>query len=565
MNNDDNREAIKQLDELIEAYSRRLHKLQIRVAIEGRDSRPQDLNEIEDIEKKLSELREQCALLLSKRTKVSPDQASEFQETRKALNTKDIEPFEIKAAFANREAELSNILSPLGKPFIFLSAPAGYGKTYLLDEVKRRLESNDKERWLVIRHACHPDDSDTTVLESLARQIGYMETEPVRTLDKFLMQVNRAMGQIQANNLMLQFDSLEKWNQHDSEGVKWLPSAQFVQGPLVTVLYEAMRHGGKNCKVIFAGRYIGYAVEGFRLPYLEINLSPFGLDVIRMFIQETLHRFEEVRSTRLGYSFQDIEYLAEEILDITGGHPKAVIRLIQDIGESEFAVDLAYYFRDDHKKRLFNNFVAKEIPELFNGVSPSLQESFQTLSIFRGFNGDTLGALIEEGSIPGISHADGWVLYTRMLGTHLVDPDTPLAHDRILQRVLDARMRFDDADKYGRLHQFAARLYDNWLQGKDHKGGELDSGIPFGTDQIRFMLESLYHTCRSYKGETVCAELDTKKKLYATQLRYQGGLAQGRRALRKELEKDEHLPSLLRRILGQEGYGVFLSNITNDT
>ncbi|MBC7232530.1 MAG: CHAT domain-containing protein [Chloroflexi bacterium] len=49
----------QELKELIEAYRRRLHKLRVRVALMGIDARPEDLIEIEDIEKKLAELEEQ--------------------------------------------------------------------------------------------------------------------------------------------------------------------------------------------------------------------------------------------------------------------------------------------------------------------------------------------------------------------------------------------------------------------------------------------------------------------------------------------------------------------------
>ena len=55
----------QELQELIETHRRRLHKLRLRVAMMGIDARPGDLIEIEDIEKKLVELREQLSRLMA--------------------------------------------------------------------------------------------------------------------------------------------------------------------------------------------------------------------------------------------------------------------------------------------------------------------------------------------------------------------------------------------------------------------------------------------------------------------------------------------------------------------
>ena len=55
----------QELRELIGAYRRRFHKLRLRVATMGIDARPEDLIEIEEIEKKLTELAEQLSRLMA--------------------------------------------------------------------------------------------------------------------------------------------------------------------------------------------------------------------------------------------------------------------------------------------------------------------------------------------------------------------------------------------------------------------------------------------------------------------------------------------------------------------
>ena len=545
-------QAREDLDELIGMHRRRLQKLQVRVALEGRDARPEDGIEIENIEKEHQKLEQQRGVLVSSREKLSPDKAAEFQKTREKIEAKAQESLEIKAAFQNRDFELKTILDPFSKPFIIISAPAGYGKTHLLDKIEQRLQKSDKEeRWLIIRHDCHRADKDTTILESLARKMDSRISEPIRNMYDFLFQVNRSLDAAKATGLVIQFDSVEQWKKDD----QWIPAVRFMQGTFATEFSDAMRLGGRKFKIVFAGRYISDLADALLVPYQEIFLSPFDFRVIRAFIGETLRLFENLQSRRLGYSPEDIDYFAEQVLDVTGGHPRAMTRLIQDIGDRGFVIPLKAYFHPESKSQLFNDFVANEVEKLFGGVSPSMQEVFKTLSIFRGFNGDTLNALLDRGYIAGAGWKDGWELYSQIGKTHLTDNERPLSHDKILQRVLDAQIRFTEPAKYRELHQFAARLYDQWLQGKDRLGKGLAGGIPSGTDQVKLMVESLYHSCRLVEGQAdAYGRLRNQIKSFVSQLKFLGGQAQGRMALRQEIEKDEQLPLLIKRMTGEKDY-----------
>ncbi len=536
----DMQQSIKALDELIEAHCRRLHQLQVREAIEGINTPPEVSIEIENIQKRVEGLEKQRAALMVKK-EPSPN-LPDLQKEREAIEAKAQETFEIKAAFENRDLELRTVLDPFSKPLIIITAPAGYGKTHLLSEIKRRLTDS---KWLVLHHDCRPGDTEMSVLGDLIHQVR--SGASVGDMNDFFALLNRSLENIEAEGVTVQFDSVEQWK----SGNQWTAVAIFVQQTFASGFSEAMRLRFQRSKLFFAGRYISDFKNNLSIPYQEVQLSSFGYTVIRGFICEVLRRFETRRSQRLGFTPGDIDYLTEEVLDVVGGHPRAEVRLILDIGNKGFAIDLRFYFRSEHKQQLFNDFVVEEIENLFKGVPPSLQDVLTVLSVFRGFNGDTLNALLDSHYITSAHWSDGWKLYSQILKTHLVEMTAPLAQDRILQRVLDAQMRFAEPDRYRQLHCFAADLYDHWLEGKDHRGENLPVGVPTGTDQVKLMVESLYHACRSLTGGLAdAAQLKSKVESFLPRLRFLGGQAQGCKALRQAIENDDQLVLLFKRVFG---------------
>lgn len=558
----DREEDIAKIDEQIKAWQRRLQKLEVKVALEGRNASPEDQIEIEDIHARIAELgQEHDALLIVDRA-LPAEQAAALQRAQTDLDKRNREPLDVKAEFVNREAELRDILGPFSKSYIFISAPAGFGKTYLLEEIQRRINVEPgSTQWLVLQHHCRANEGVDLILADLAWQLGHRE--PTAGLPDFLALMGRTLSSQAAIGVTILFDAVENWRHTANGTVQWSATALFMQSTFAQMLDESIHLIGLNLRVIFAGRYITSYFDEFRLPYQHLALKPFDRPVIYTFILETQRRYETIRKMKLDYSPQKIEDLAQEVVEITGGHPRAAFRLVHDIAERGFAIPPSMYFSPDQLPGLFERFVSQEIPELFKGIPLDLQMLFRTLSVFRGFNSDTLRALLDRNFIAVDDHADSWKLYMQVLGTHLVEASGPLAHDRILQRVLDIQLRFDNSARYRTLQQFAADLYDQWLQGLSHNGEKLDGGIPAGTDQVQFIVESIYHTCRAI-SQTMIGEILTRKmEIYLGRLRYPGGVLAGQRALKQAIEKDEQLPNLLRRGLGEQAYRAFLDQSFN--
>ncbi len=536
--------ARAELDQLLNVHGEYLRQLEVRAALQGLT--PDALAEIERVKARIQTLRQahqdyaKGASLL-----VNP---SEWQaETQKVELTMRQFP-DVQAAFENREVELRAIQSPFAKPFIVVNAPAGYGKTSLLHEIPLRLNVTAPNEWLCVRHKCHAEDTEGSILASLSQAIGGAATAPARTLVDLIRIVNHAFGNPTPCCLLIQFDEVEQWHANGQPA----GAMDFIQQRFAPALEDAMRLSNRKFKVILAGRYIGGSSAAFASPSQEHALSPFDLIAIRAYVGETLRRFEQLQARQLNFTAPDVEYLAEQVFELTGGHPRAVANVMQDLVSFGFAVPLRQYFDPAAQAQLFDRCVADEIQGLFRGISRDLQEVFRILAIFRLFNGDTLQALLDRGYLPSAGMPDGWELHRQILRLHLAQESEVLSHDRILQRVLETQMRFLEPARYHDLQRFAEELYDFWLAGKDHRGGILGNGVPAGYEQAILMTESLYHTCRRLTPVDAPAQvLCAKAQNFVGHLRSFSGVERARRALRKQIEADVQMQILFKRNLTQ--------------
>ena len=567
----DMNQAIRELDELIKAHKRRLHKLRVRVALEGINARPEDQIEIEGIENAIAGLEQQRREIEEAPRALSVEEARQFVENRKAIEAKLAQKFEIRAAFSNRAKELDSLIGPLSKPVVIVNAPAGYGKSYLLREAQRRLEllaerEEQKEKWITVWIECQKGDTKASIMEYVAQEVGYADRRHL-TLGDLAVTVDKAMDSAKANGLVLFFDALDRWKSGAGPSSEWSPVAGFVKQSLLPGLSESIARKQKKVSVFLAGRYVGDWAEDFLLPYLLLDLSPFSKEIVRVYLLETMLRWQEVFGTKPKYGSEELERMAEEVLEVTGGHPGAIAKVIQDIAEEKrFAIILDDYFNSANKASLFQGIVSRAIGGLLEGLPSFLQGAFRVISIFRGFNDGTLDALLlkdhlKKDDLPRKVEG-GWNLYRQMLDTHLVEPAGLLSRDKVLQQVLSAWMRFEEPDRYKELHGFAVDLYSHWLQGQDHQGQPFPGGLPTGADQIVLMLEGLYHLCWAKEGDAErSAAISARLEAYLGQLRYLFGRRQGADALRQAIVRDENLPGLLRKTLGERGYRDFLARI----
>ncbi|MBC7232531.1 MAG: hypothetical protein H5T68_04735 [Chloroflexi bacterium] len=540
---------LKNLQELIEAHRKRLHKLRVRVALQGIDAKPEDLIEVENIERQLSELERKKQILYETISGLSKDEISkdttEIKDSLATLEGKienlDKRTSERGVGFTNRQYELDQILSPFSKPFIIIDAPASYGKTYLLRAVERKLQSERREVWICRSVDCYRFNDKTGIMTEITGST-------VNDVNNLLPLVDRAMETARANGLMLLFDSIEHL---DDKVSHWLKKN------LIPALNNSSSNRGRKFRALFAGRYVGTWEDGLGLPHLTLSLTPFSKKVVQAFVQEV------GKQLHFHWSDRDLDVFVEELLDITGGYPKAIVDIVEHLGdEQKFDMILDrespdYYFQLSRKKDFYNRFVRGEIPKILQEVDLALQRAFEVVSVFRAFNADTLNALIMKRHIREWSN--GWELFEAMQKNRLIEEKArhPLACDKILQRVLAAKMRFEDPSRYEGLQHFAVALYDRWIQGLKYPDGELPNP-PTGSDQITFIIEALYHYLHTTQDERdILGKLDS----YLNWLRSPFDPRSAARALKRGVEEDEQLPGMLKRAIGDNGYDNFLKHI----
>lgn len=554
------KKQLRMLNELIEANKKRLHRLRVRVALEGRDVRPADENEIDTITEEIEVLERQREVLNSG-GQLDAD-AEDLETLRGEIVEREKKDVRIQAAFTNRMVELDEkILGPSSKSFVYVTGPAGYGKTYLIDEIRRRLAGDDQIEWHVVYYKCQKTDQDQVILTDLARVMGYAGVT-IREMNGFLQLVKKVFEgneKHKPKGLFLVFDEVEKWKSDNARVNEWEKVAGWVQQELVPNLDDILAREGVRFRAIFAGRYISGLADDFPLPSKllsdSVSLSSFDLEIVEIFVRDTLSRFFGRGET---YGNEYVRGLAANVLEITGGHPGAIADLLQYIGETEgFNVSLRTYFCDNHRQELFEKFVADKIEGLLKDVPDSLKSVLEFLCVFRGFNNTTLDTVLRQGLVSWVNQ-DGWALLRHIAATHLiVKKPGPLYCDRILQRILNARNKFLFPDRYRELHRFAASLYLHWVRGQDVDGKPLDTP-PSGTDQIVYAVEYLYHSCCSdqVSKQIVLEEVDR----LLVQIRHSSGPRAGREGIFEAIKGDRQLSGVLESLLG-EGYPSFLEHV----
>ncbi len=530
-------QEITNLNELLEMHRRRQHQLELARARMGNSTPPDIVIDIQDGEHQIKAHENKLAQLEAQRTAaISPNGATQ-----------------VKVVFKNRETELEIICDIFGKQFVFINAPPGFGKTFLLKRIETVLQTSE-QKWLSVRHACRAGDTEFGILQNLIEASGSSEISPLKDIVDFLGRLIRVMNFHGARALLVQLDAVEQWRADPS----WSSVALFVLGPFAEAVSDTMRRARLPFKMLLAGRYIVDLSNQMKMPTHERSLSPFDFDVIREYVYDSVT--QSANSLR-GADDTEIDEIAERILEITGGHPNAVRLLINEYQFNGFAISPRMFFDPKRTRQLFNVFVTNQMEDLLRGVPEHLRHVLRVLCVFRRFNGDTLNALMAEGYLERADYPDGWDLYKEVLKTGVVGSEVFFARDHILRSLLDTELCFSDAARANELHEFAAVLYNKWLDGKHHDGTDLAIGVPTGEFQIELMLERLYHVCNSLKQPVdktiVLGEIES----YPPRLHTLGRVREGRLALRRAIERDKTLFRLLKRILGETNLLAVLDGI----
>jgi len=440
-----------------------------------------DLNEqIHLVEKLQLELTD---LELKQEKSLSEHQSSESTSNHTEVNGQRFE-------FVNRAHELELLCKPVRQQFVLLDAPAGYGKTVLLaktaDILRKDLECNcifvNFETSEIYRK------SKEELLHSMVEQITTSEIGPVDLSGLVNLLAGKLAGP-KIRTVQLIFDSIDLLQSEDEEGLRgWL------WDELIPSLLQRLSSRNIKLHALFSGRYIQNRFRGPRRHVLyTMQLTPFDDSVVLDLIQQVAKKQWEDY-----LPFDRATKIAKEIADITGGHPKCIVQIVQEIGNINFAVNLDasskdYFFSKSQRERMVNQYIEPELRQILRGVDYSTQEALLVLSVFRRFNAETIDVLIRKDFIQWTNPASH--LLANVKRTHLISDPTsiePFYTDKVARRMLASKIKTLFPEKYYQLHQLAVHVYEQWGMGSDVDGQRLPNK-PTDQYQVIFLIEILYH------------------------------------------------------------------------
>ena len=193
------------------------------------------------------------------------------------------------------------------------------------------------------------------------------------------------------------------------------------------------------------------------------------------------------------------EGMSREIFFLTKGHPNCIANLILSyLAEKYFAVSVEDVTHN--RQELFQTHVEPILnTEILAEVDESLHQMLLTISVLRGVNLSILGYLKEHALIVPDAPTPDWAkeflaTLRRVRLVTLPTEKNPLLYTLtpLIRQLLALQLEFREQQRYWEIHTLAARMYDEWIVGKDETGHPLPVRL---TDsmQASAIVEGLYH------------------------------------------------------------------------
>lgn len=454
--------------------------------------------------------------------------------------------------FVNRDHELDLLdvqrLAASRSPYTLLSAPTGYGKTALLKQVLRRIETDRaaRARWSVryVELGRSDEDGIARIARTITGDPGQGDAAALvdRVCDHVLQQLAAPLKEGR-RAVLLVVDGIERLGQ---EARAWLYA-------LLHRVYRRTHVGGQEAitvRFILAGHNaerFWEACEGGSplLPAPQrLDLGPLDRHAIEELI------WNQSRGAHTVLDDETVRQIAEHVWYLSGGHPRAIHGLVADLARRLFLIGPAVEYYDAHRRELVRDCVLDVATELLKGLDPGLQQAAQALSVLRRVNGNSVQALVRAGALPeGTSEI-------RLLGdlqrAHvLVGPSIaePFYRDRFMRRVfvLDLAHRSTASQaRYQRLNEVALELYAGWIRDVEPR---LPASHLRSVQRLFAAVEWLYHALQD--GDRPVKGIRAEFRALVAVLSGDGQSAAA--LIAAEIERDDELRYLLRCRLGEEG------------
>lgn len=380
------------IEQLIAEHKRRLNLLQIRKAREGRNTPPEVDNEITDIRQMIGELRAQLT---------GVDGLGEETEF-----TVDSVPFE------DRQIHKRNITTEEHTASYFLlDAPAGYGKTELLKEIKR--VASDKG-W-VCGYICADEHTVVTsqkLIASLAQVLGLKGGLAGATTEQLAANLGARLRQQRRNDITRKGVILLIDLGRASRGSLAVELAR----DFIPKVHDSLRvdnffqHTPNRFRVVLAGRHLATYVTQHQSEY-SVQFRVEQLPPLT---------YQDLWNATQAYLSPDthidtVTEVAARVMHVSGGHPGCIGSLLQ-LYKAENEPAAGDFFRNCASE--INEVIERETGEVLHGISPTLHPVLDILGIFRKVNFDILDTLLRGGHVVG--YADNMKLADELTTGYLL-------------------------------------------------------------------------------------------------------------------------------------------------
>lgn len=429
--------------------------------------------------------------------------------------------------FVNRQYELELICNPLAPQFIIIDAPAGYGKSYLLQKIALDYQQSPEfQSWKI----CSVDLKNNQSMSSdqffqswtaIANAIvdGFKGSLPITIsqdipkdqADHILASQLVPFVAKQGADVLLMFDGIEILQSNTSN---WLVN-------LVLTLQKSLENGNRQLRVIFAGRNTRGWEQKFPM-IRKRSLSPFDYKVVKEMVGMVVAR-EQIQARKVY-----LDQLSWYVLRLSGGHPRGIRNILDTtVNLGLIFPDLEYTFREQKFIKngrgvsLFEYSVEENIYVILKNVDPILVILLEALSAIRRFDLNLLIKLIDQKALisrnepidwVGLNQGDLsssldekqkadiiWRLLKQLLGANLISPPSaaiPMFSDEILRRLLAKKMELQTPKIYINLNEIAKGIFRDWVRTQETPG-------------LRRVatLEILYHTLQLTPAGTSPADM----------------------------------------------------------
>ena len=409
----------------------------------------------------------------------------EHQQALEGLLMKTQQASQPDFVFVNRQEEVDNILSSLHPPYCIIDAPAGYGKTELMRELRRRFTERGWVASLVSLETA--TSSHVEVVRALAR--GLSLRAQIDSAQPWISLIAALRTERLEEILQVGIVLLIDFKNPNETLVRELINEHIPRMHNSLRTLSSFDGGNRPFRVIVAGRHLApIATTCQALKLGSYCLTPFSYHTVCS--STALH----LKGTKQSV----VRSVAAHLMHYTGGHPGCVAQVLSLYSRTGYLPDEFFTIYHD---LIWDHIVKPEVEEVCSSLSEQLRQQLLALSTYRYLDPALLRKLAQKGIL---TSADPLDTADELTKAFLLDWEEHLLSDGVTRRLLDIYLRYQGTNDYLNLTKQAQLLYEEYLK------------EPYVQSPWRWAIEVLYQRLRQgvFCIQEPCNRLEMRRKFF---------------------------------------------------